>query len=101
MTTSQPKDSVEVFAISRALVPLAVRFVHPGTATPLHQQTFGTAIEFGADNNVLILSAAQWALPSPHAAPELHELHERAVVDMIPPLEEDPLLTRLRRYLGE
>jgi AraC-like DNA-binding protein len=84
------------------LVPVEVRFVH---AAPLdagrQQAALGAPVRFGQPRNAIVMQAAQLALPSSHASPPLHALHEKVVAEALPPTVERPLLDRVRAALAD
>jgi AraC-like DNA-binding protein len=85
-----------------ALVPLEVRFVHTAPADAARQvAALGAPVRFGQPRNAIVLAAAQLALPSTHASPPLHALHEKVVAEALPPTVERPLLDRLRAALAD
>jgi AraC-like DNA-binding protein len=85
-----------------SLVPLEVRFVHAAPADAARQvAALGAPVRFGQPRNAIVVSAAQLALPSTHASPPLHALHEKVVAEALPPSVERPLLDRLRAALAD
>jgi AraC-like DNA-binding protein len=85
------------------LVPAEVRFAHAAPADARrHRELFGAPVGWDAPRHTLVIARAQLDLPSTHASPALHDLHERVVAEELPsPLAGDTLVERLRRALEE
>jgi AraC-like DNA-binding protein len=80
----------------------AVCFVHPPPAdSSVHEHVFGCEVRFAQPRNALVLDRAQLLLPSAHASPSLHAVHERVVAESLPPALEDALVQELRRVVEE
>jgi len=64
-------------------------------------KVFGCDVVFGADENRLYFSTSLLEHPSPHAEPELLDLHERFASEQVARLEKKDIVGQVERIIAE
>ncbi|MBC7193059.1 AraC family transcriptional regulator [Marinobacter sp.] len=82
--------------------PSRVEFVHDREQGKEHvAQVLGCEVSFGSDENRLYFPAAMLAHASPHAEPELLDLHERFASEQVARLEKKDIVGQVERIVAE
>ncbi|WP_336367992.1 AraC family transcriptional regulator [Marinobacter sp. C2H3] len=82
--------------------PSRVEFEHVRESGQDHvAEVLGCEVVFGADENRLYFPAKLLEFPSPHAEPELLDLHERFASEQVARLEKKDIVGQVERIIAE